>query len=273
MTYAHCASVVTKLADAFARAEQKPRRFAVESPKVRMSESQLRYAMAVCRRCANSYRDHAAVSRDDLFQAGMDRIMHELVRRPDLHDTNAWMGRCAEYAIKRELRRLWGYTQIVTLSNGGDDGEGNEFEDQALAIEEENEGVGWILDVLTPRERKVALLSALKFTPEEITRVMTFKSTSNVASTLKAAQEKLVSAGVRLKPPSKLEQWVHEYRSICAQQEAMGMHANYSFRRDGTPRDGQRDLHRKELAVRKSTITKSLKRHGIDPASLLSDVS
>lgn len=262
------------VAAAFEAAQQRPPRFVKDAPKVEMTESQLRYAMAVSRRIAHRYCNHAAVSRDDLFQAGVERIMHELTRKPDLRTSNGWMHKCAEFAIKRELRRLWGYQRPVTLSAPKfDDEESNEMEDWALAVEDELDNTDWILAMLSEQERQVALFSAMGYEPGEITDMLSLSSNSRVAAILKSAQKKLVDAGVRMYVPTKIEQWVAEYKSIHDQQVAAGYHTNYTFKRDGSPRDAQRNITRMQLAQRKTRITRSLARHGIDAKSLVPDMS
>lgn len=257
------------VAEAFAAAEGRVHKFERPEPQVEMTVDQLQYAMAAARRTANKYRDHTAVTREDLFQAAMLQIMCELQRRPDLHRTKGWMFKCAEYACKTELKKLWGYIPNVPLSAGRteDGDEGNELEDQLLAHEVELDGIEWILRMLTKRERTVALMSALQFTPTEIV-VMTGISESEVHRAFRSAQVKLVENGVRLPAPSKLEQLVIEYRAICKQQDAQGRHSNYTFKRDGSPIGTHADLHRSKLNVRKATIAKTLKRNGIDVGAL-----
>src|SRR4051794_34947727 len=121
----------SSVAEAFKRAEKRPKRYIHESEKVNVTDSQLRYAMKCARNAANRYGDRQAISRDYLFQAAIEKILFELRRRPELHKTMAWMGQAASFAVKNELRKFW-HPQIIHVPLREDD----EWEDAPEFVDE-----------------------------------------------------------------------------------------------------------------------------------------
>ena len=95
------------VAEAFEAAQQRPAQW--ESDPVEpmdITDVQVRYAMKVSYTIARQYqRVFGWLDYEDLAQAGLENILHELQEHEHLRTYNAWMGKVAKWAIIDERRR------------------------------------------------------------------------------------------------------------------------------------------------------------------------